>query len=952
MALSWNEIKDRAIRFSKEWEDETSEDAEAKSFWDDFFNVFGISRRKIASFEKPVKRLDESTGYIDLLWKGTILVEHKSRGKDLDKAYKQALDYFPGLKDYELPKYVLVSDFARFRLHDLDTDTHFEFELQELYKNVKHFGFIAGYVKHEFRDQDPVNIKAAELMGKLHDWLKEIGYTGHPLELYLVRLLFCLFAEDTSIFEKDQFRDYIENKTKEDGSDLAHHLSTLFFILNTPKEKRLSNLDEDLAGFPFVNGKLFEETLPPASFDSKMRYILFECTALNWGAISPAIFGSLFQSVMNPVERRNIGAHYTSEKNILKVIKPLFLDDLWKEFENTRENRNKLIRFHDKIASLRFLDPACGCGNFLVISYRELRLLELEIIKILQKGQQVFDIGELLKLDVDRFYGIEIEEFPSQIAQVALWLMDHQMNMRVSEEFGQYFLRLPLRKSANITCANALRIDWQSLIESIPWEQSEQRFDYIYGNPPFVGYAWQNKEQKEDMINIFTGVKGAGVMDFVTAWYIRAAQYITIPQYTGNSSPSRTEKGVRCAFVSTNSISQGEQPAVLWNELFNKYKIKIHFAHRTFKWSNEARGKAAVHVVIIGFSTNDVLNKRIFEYENIKGEPHEIKGNNINPYLVEGKDNFIIKRTNPICQVPSINRGSDAIDDGNLLLNLDERAELIKKHPEVEQWIRPFLMGKEFLNNIPRYCLWLKTVLPSELQKFNAVYERIERVKKFRINSKRPQTLKMAKFPYLFGEERQPDSDYLAIPKVSSENRMYIPIGFCSQDIICGDKLFNLPNATFWHFGVITSIMHMTWMKYTCGRLKSDYSYSNTIVYNNFPWPENPTEKQVKTVEEAAQRVLDVREKYLNQKRQMSNEELSMEKLPIADSSFFIPHSSLADLYDPLTMPPDLVKAHQELDKSVDLCYRPQPFQNDTKRIEYLFELYDKYTAGLFAKKK
>ena len=404
MPLSWNEIKDRAIRFSKEWENETSEDAEAKSFWDEFFNVFGVNRRKVASFEKPVKRLDESTGYIDLLWKGTILVEHKSRGRDLDKAYKQALDYFPGLKDYELPKYVLVSDFARFRLYDLDTSQTFTFDLPELYKNVKHFGFIAGYIKHEFREENPVNIKAAELMGKLHDRLKEIGYTGHPLEVYLVRLLFCLFAEDTSIFEKDQFRDYIENKTKEDGSDLAHHLASLFYVLNTPGEKRLTNLDEELAAFHYVNGKLFEETLAPASFDSKMREILLECTALDWGAISPAIFGSLFQSVMNPVERRNLGAHYTSEKNILKVIKPLFLDDLWKEYESIKDNRNRLIQLHDKIAGFRFLDPACGCGNFLVISYRELRLLELEIIKTLQKGQQVFDISELLKLDVDRFY--------------------------------------------------------------------------------------------------------------------------------------------------------------------------------------------------------------------------------------------------------------------------------------------------------------------------------------------------------------------------------------------------------------------------------------------------------------------------------------------------------------------------------------------------------------------
>ena len=914
MPLSWNEIKDRAIRFSKEWETESSEHAEAKTFWDDFFNVFGINRRKIASFEKPVKRLDESTGYIDLLWKGTILVEHKSRGKDLDKAFKQALDYFPGLKDYELPKYVLVSDFNRFRLYDLDTDIHYEFVLQDLYKNVKHFGFIAGYHKHEFRDQDPVNIKAAELMGKLHDRLKEIGYTGHPLEVYLVRLLFCLFAEDTSIFEKDQFRDYIENKTNIDGSDLAPLLSSLFYVLNTPVEKRLTNLDEELAAFHYVNGKLFEESLPPASFDSKMREILLECTALDWGAISPAIFGSLFQSVMNPVERRNLGAHYTSEKNILKVIKPLFLDDLWKEYEKAKnESRTKLIQFHEKLASLRFLDPACGCGNFLVISYRELRLLELEIIKTLQKGQQVFDIHELLKLDVDRFYGIEIEEFPSQIAQVAMWLMDHQMNMRVSEAFGQYFVRLPLRKSANIACANALRIDWQSLIEPVPWEQGEQRFNFIYGNPPFSGKSLMNAEQKKDMAVVFAGVKGAGVLDFVTAWYIRSAQYLL------QSFSFKT----KCAFVSTNSISQGEQVGILWNELFNRYKIKIHFAHRTFKWSNEARGKAAVHVVIIGFSNYDTSDKRIFEYEDIRGEPHEIRVKNINPFLVEGNDSCLLSRRIPICNVQKLIYGSKPVDNGNFFLTNDEKDEIILREPLVAKFIRPILSSHEFLHGENRWCIWLVDANPSEIAGIPELMERLRSIKEFRQKSTKASVRIQANTPSLFSEIRQPQQDYIIIPRHSSENRKYIPLGFYPQETIVSDSCTALPNAAMFHFGVLSSQMHNTWVKNVCGRIKSDYRYSNDIVYNNFPWPENPSEKQIKTVEEAAQKVLDTRTKF--------------------------PGSSLADLYDPLTMPPELVKAHQELDKAVDLCYRPQPFINETKRIEFLFELYDKYTAGMFA---
>ncbi len=921
MALSWNEIKDRAIRFSKEWELVSSEDAEAKSFWDDFFNIFGVSRRKVATFEQPVKKLDTSTGYIDLLWKGTILVEHKSRGKDLDKAYRQALDYFPGLKDYELPKYVLVSDFARFRLYDLDEGTTNEFALADLYQHVSLFGFIAGYQKHVFREQDPVNIRAAELMGKLHDRLRDIGYTGHPLELYLVRLLFCLFAEDTSIFQKDQFRDYILSKTREDGSDLAHHLSTLFYLLNTPRANRLTNLDEELNAFPYINGKLFEESLPPASFDSGMRNSLLECTTLNWGKISPAIFGSLFQSVMNPRERRNLGAHYTSEKNILKVIKPLFLDALLAEFESAKENRNKLIRFHEKIAALRFLDPACGCGNFLVIAYRELRLLELQIITTLQKGQQVFDIGELTKLDVDRFYGIEIEEFPARIAQVALWLMDHQMNMRLSEEFGQYFLRLPLRKSANIVCANALRLDWHSLIEQLPWENRELRFDYIFGNPPFIGKSLMNAAQKADMELIFSGIKGAGVLDFVTAWYLKAAQYLHDHQ-----GDLQQNAPIRCAFVSTNSIAQGEQVGVLWNELFHRYHLKIHFAHRTFKWSNEAKGNAAVHVVIIGFSNFNETGKRLFLYEDIAGGPHESIVENINPYLVEGKDLIILKRKSPISQVPEISFGNMPNDNGHLLLDDSEKNEMIEKEPDVKKFIRPFYSAKEFINKTNRWCFWLKYKNPNDFRHLSELMDRIQKVRTYRLLSTREETKKLADVPYLFGEIRQPNSRYILIPRHSSENRKYIPIGFLTKDDIVADSCNAIANATLYHFGVLTSEMHQAWIHIVCGRLESRFRYSNDIVYNNFPWPQNPTEKQRQTVEELAQAVLDTRQRY--------------------------PGSSLADLYDPLTMPPDLVKAHQALDKAVDQCYRPQPFPDEMRRIEYLFNLYDQYTANLFTPPK
>jgi len=840
MPLSWNEIKSRAIAFANEWKNEASEDAEAKSFWDEFFYIFGIRRRRIASFEYHVKQLNNKDGFIDLFWPGMLIVEHKSKGRNLDKAHSQVLDYFHGLDDKQLPQYILVSDFARFRLYDLDNNITHEFTIDKLIEHIGLFGFIAGYEKRTFREQDPVNIAAAALMGKLHDKLKSVGYTDHPLELYLVRLLFCLFADDSNIFEPGIFYDYIERRTSEDGSDLANHIAQLFQVLNTPPDKRFSNLDENLAAFPYVNGKLFEEHLPIASFDSEMRKLLLQCSALDWGKISPAIFGSLFQSVMNPVERRNLGAHYTSEKNILKLIKPLFLDALWKEFESVRESKPKLQKFHDKISELRFLDPACGCGNFLIIAYRELRLLEMEIIKVLLFRYEKLrpevaldariDIGHLLKCDVDRFYEIEYEEFPAQIAQVAMWLIDHQMNMKVSETFGEYYVRLPLKKSAVVKHGNALRIDWQSLIDPIPWEKSEPKFDYIFGNPPFVGKHLQNAEQKKDMEMIFAGVKGAGVMDYVAAWYIKAARYML--RYNDLNSNNYLTK---CAFVSTNSISQGEQVGVLWNELFNKYKIKIHFAHRTFKWGNEAKGNAAVHVVIIGFGNFDVNEKKIFEYEDVKGEPHQIEVKNINPYLVEGKDAFVSSRKNPICSVPSMNYGSMANDGGWLILNDEERNGILKKEPGATKFIRPFLGSQEFINKINRWRIWLEDTPPNQYSGLNNIVQRIHKVKEYRLSSSRATTNKLASYPMLFGEIRQPHTEYLLIPGVSSENRKYIPIGFLDKNIIASDLARTISNATPFLFGVLTSIIHMTWVKYVCGRLESRFRYSNSIVYNNFP---------------------------------------------------------------------------------------------------------------------
>lgn len=905
MTLSWNEIKDRALKFSKEWADTSNEEADAKPFLVEFFNVFGITSKRVSTFEHRVKKLDDKDGYIDLLWKGTILIEMKSRGKNLDKAYGQAIEYTHGLKEHELPKYILISDFENFRLYDLEENKTVDFKLNDLVNNVQHFGYLLGYQKKVYKEQDPANIKAAELMGKLHDRLEEIGYTGHPLEVYLVRILFCLFAEDTTIFNKQQFQEYIEQRTNFDGSDLAAKLQELFQVLNTPKENRFKNLDEQLADFPYVNGKLFEEILPTASFDSKMRQALLDCSYIDWSKISPAIFGSMFQSVMNPKERRNLGAHYTSETNILKLIKPLFLDELWKEFESVKDNKNKLPEFHKKLSTLKFLDPACGCGNFLVITYRELRLLEFEVLKALNKSGQTFlDVSQILWINVDQFSGIEYEEFPARIAEVAMWLIDHQMNMLVSSEFGQYFVRLPLKKSAKIIHADALETDWENVV-------SKNELSYVIGNPPFIGSRIMNQSQKEGLINVFENAKNIGDLDYVTGWYIKAAKYI---QHTK----------IVVAFVSTNSIVQGLQTSLLWKPMFEQYNIKIHFAHRTFKWSNEAKGNAAVYCVIVGFANYDTNNKIIFEYEDIKGEAHEIKAKNINAYLIDAKNIFIDRKQNSICSVPEMNFGNMPADGGEFLFTDNEKQEFLVKEPNAKILFKELISAHEFLNGKKRWCLWLEDIEPSLLRSLSSVKERVENVKKIREKSSRPQ---LANIPNLFAQITQPKGlDFILIPRHSSENRKYIPLGFFTSNYVGADSCLIIPNGNLFHFGILMSAMHMAWVKAVCGRLKSDYRYSKDIVYNNYPWPENPNEKQIKAIETASQKVLDARLQF--------------------------PNSSLADLYDPLTMPPTLVKAHNDLDKAVDLAYRPQAFTSEANRMVFLFELYEKYTADLFTKEK
>lgn len=958
MPLSWNEIRTRATVFAKEWEEAKSEDADAKSFWDAFFDVFGVSRRKVASFEKRVHKLGTAQGKIDLLWKGTLLIEHKSSGRDLTKAYQQAIDYFPGLKPEELPRYVLVCDFKHFELHDLEPDEGAEpvhkFTLSKLPQHIHLFAFIAGYRTQRIRESDPINQEAVVEVGQLHDALKRDNYTGEKLEVFLVRLLFCLFADDTGIFQpKDSFHDLIEFQTREDGSDVGAVLEELFSTLNEKAESRQKRLAEHFARFPYVNGRLFEVHYRPPQFDSAMRKQLLKLCSMNWGAISPAIFGAMFQTVIEleaTDRRRELGAHYTSEANILKLLGPLCFDELHAQLEKIKGNKDKLFEFHKKLQTLTFLDPACGCGNFLVIAYRELRKLELEVLRAASKfGQRIGSVFGFLQVDVDQFYGIEIEEFPAQIAQVAMWLTDHQMNVEAGVEFGEVITRIPLVKSANIRKGNALEIDWA---EFVPPRQ----LNYILGNPPFIGKQHQSAEQKAALESVTHGIAGAGVLDFVAGWFVKAARYITdtpdsfagiaakankgrknfkdvkFGQGVGdlfadaNAAEIKQRRAIRCAFVATSSITQGEQVGVLWSWMLSQ-GIRIRFAHRTFQWMNDAPGKAAVHCVIIGFGVEEPKAPKIFEYDDIRGAAHEVLAKNINPYLVDAPLVALPSRREPICAVPPIVWGSMPNDGGGLLLTDAEKRELLDAEPAAAPWIKRFMGAEEFINNGVRWCLWLKDCPPQTLTKLKAVRRRVDIVRLHRAKSTRQTTKELAATPTLFGEDRQPSGAYLLIPAHSSESRRFIPIGFMRNSEIVNNSCLAVPDASLYEFGVLSSTMHNAWVRYTCGRLESRYRYSAGIVYNNFPWPDDPAKDRIDAVQAAAKEVLEARAAH------------QKGKTP----------ASLADLYNPTTMPANLVKAHAALDKAVDAAYGKKGLKTDDARVSYLFSLYEQYTTLLAA---
>jgi hypothetical protein len=917
MRLGWQEIRRRAKEFSARWKDAHYEKGETQTFYNEFFQIFGIDRKRVAIFERKIELIEaKRRGFIDLFWPSVLLVEQKSAGKDLFKAGLQADDYVLGLKDRDVPRFVLVCDFQRFRLRHLETSKEVTFTLPELHKLVEEFGFMLGVERRNYGRQAAVNIKAAELLGTLHDALEAKGYRGGDLEKLMVRLLFCLFADDTGIFEsKDDFLYLIEERTDEDGGNVGTVLSQLFEILDTPPAERQQGEDPEFDKFPYVNGRLFAGHLRRAVFDKEMRDDLIAACKFDWGKVSPAIFGSLFQSVMDTAERRKKGAHYTTEPNIMKLIGPLFLDDLRAELDRLKGRRDggkrsALLAFQEKLGGLQFFDPACGCGNFLVVTYRELRRMEQEVLELVfDANSPVLDAEALSVLRLSHFHGIELEEFPAHIAEVAMWMTEHLANIELGRIFGKVFADIPLKDSAHIVHGDALELDWDDVL------RHDQCFA-VMGNPPFVGAKFQTAEQRQQVRDVAALGKSGGTLDFVAAWFIKAGAYIA--------------KGpTRIAFVATNSVTQGEQVAQLWPILFDRCGLEIAFAHRTFAWGSDARGKAHVHVVIIGLTHRDFepSEKRLFSYETVSGEADETSHKALMAYLlgaeaVANRHLVVQEHARPINGAPKLITGTQPIDGDHLKFDAIERARFFEIEPAATKFMRPYIGAREFIRGETKWILDLRSASPAELKAMPQTATRLNSVKEFRRKSPRSASNQIANFPAQFGISVIPKSPFLVLPQVSSERREYAPFGWLKPPTIPSEKLRILKDATRWDFGILTSAIHMAWMRAVTGRLESRYMYSVGVVYNTFPWPD-ATDKQKTKIEALAQAVLDARAAW--------------------------PTSSLADLYDPDTMPANLRKAHSALDAAVDRLYRKKPFDSDRDRVEHLFGLYEKLVNPLEA---
>ena len=920
MAIDIKEVRRRLTQFAVEYAHASDEKQQAQDFQIAFYQCFGISGSKARLFEHRVKSAQKTTNFIDGYIPGKLITEMKSRGVSLDRAFSQVTDYVLHLEE-DVPPYILTCDFARFRLYHTADGKEFECALQDLAQHAEAFMFLAGQ-EAQFVEESLINRNAAYSIALLHEALIKSRFTGHDLEVFLTRLLFCLFADDTGIFGEKQMFARLLAQSKPDGTDLKGTLQTLFEdILNVPETQRQTTTQgQAFDKFAYVNGDLFKERTRIPSFDGVMRELLLKCAVdLDWSQISPAIFGAMFQGVLEDTgtdttsdktasqkrtaSRRELGAHYTSERNILRVIEPLFLNALRAEFEaatSKRDGKKTLEAFYRKLSTLTFLDPACGCGNFLVIAYRELRRLEHDVIEAIWGKGGLLSAKTQISVTVSQFYGLEIDEAAVHIARVAMYITDEQMNQAASGRFGETRPTVPIASSPTIVCANALQTDWASVLPPA-------QCSYVLGNPPFVGSSYQNAQQKADMDAVFVGIPSAGGLDFVAAWYIKAADYMA------------RQPAIRTAFVSTNSITQGGQVATLWSAMQAR-GVQLHFAHRTFKWSNEGKGIAAVHCVIVAFGLQDAPNKFIVDYaDDIAGDGTSISAAHINAYLIDAPSVFIDNRRTPICDVPEMTKGSQPTDGGNLLLDDAKKKELLRHEPQAKKWLRKFLGAEEFLNKRIRWCLWLVGVSPSELKAMPLVRARVAAVKAMRLASPKLPTQKQAQTPTLFTEIRQTEHPYLLVPRVSSENRRFVPIGYLTSDVICSDANFMLPNATLYHFGMLSSTMHNAWMRTTCGRLKSDYRYSNTIVYNNYPWPQDLTDKQRIAIEAAAQGVLDARAIHAK--------------------------TSMGDMYS--HMHPELVKAHAALDKAVDAAYGYKGGKEEAPRVKYLFEQYQKITSPI-----
>lgn len=908
--LTTVEVRKRLQQFVKAFKDASSERSEASIFWTRFYECFGIRPEDVTIYEKKVRKLTGTTGYIDSFIPGLLIVEHKSRGEDLTSAYEQATDYYLGLSEEERPRYIIVSDFETLRLSDLKERVERTTAVKDLTKRVAWFRFLLGDEPVEVVEETPVNRNAAYTVSKLHEGLLRIKFVGRDLEVFLTRLLFCMFADDSGIFgDNGRFHRYISSSRK-DGADLGMKIAQVFDVLNIPEDKRQLTLDDDLKLFPYINGDLFSDRSGIPQFDSELRGLLLESSALDWSFISPAIFGAMFQGVLEahtPEQarkqtRRELGAHYTSERNIMRVITPLFLDDLRNEFKQAKRRKASLKKFYEKLSTLTFFDPACGCGNFLVIAYRELRQLEFEVIAELtdfMKAGGLLDVSHLCKVNVGQFYGIEIDDAAAHIARVALWITDHQMNEVAARYFGTTRATVPLETAPHIHRGNALEIDWKDVLPSATCS-------YIFGNPPFIGKKFQTREQKADMKRVLGHVKGYGVLDYVSAWYVKASEYI-------NGSD------IRCAFVSTNSICQGEQAPLFWSEMARSNN-KVHFAHREFKWSNEGKANAAVHCVIVGFGKAEPKEQKLYVYETVTAEPEVVTASNINPYLVDAPTVLLSNRKKHIGAAPPISYGSFALDDGNFTLSRDEYEELVDSNPDAEGLVRPFLGGHELLHGIERYALWLKGVSPAVIRALPEVMKRVSNVQKWRSASDRPTTKALASTPTIFAEDRQPSTAYIAMPTLSSELREYIPCAVLSPDIIASNQLYVIADSSIGTFAILQSALHNAWIRTVCGRLERRIRYSAGIVYNNFPWPKI-SDSQSKRLVTAGQRILDARKKYKD--------------------------ATLAELYDPLVMPVELKVAHDKNNKVVDELYGVKGIRDDSRRAAVLFKQYNQAIGSL-----